>query len=73
MTLIKSNYEKDGFFLRAERFYNVATQVEDLKLNLDGYGGIPLHEQSHGERVLALVQNRFRGNGLYILDEPESA
>jgi predicted ATPase len=44
-----------------------------LGLNLDGYGGLSLHNQSHGESFMALVQNRFRGNGLYILDEPEAA
>ena len=32
-----------------------------------------MHDQSHGESFLALVQNRFSGNGLYILDEPEAA
>lgn len=73
MTVVKPNYEKDGFFLRAESFYNVASQVEDLHLNLDGYGGKSLHEQSHGESFISLVENRFRGNGLYILDEPEAA
>ena len=40
---------------------------------IDAYGGISLHEQSHGESFLALVKNRFRGHGLYILDEPEAA
>ncbi len=32
-----------------------------------------MHRQSHGESFLVLVQHRFRGNGLYILDEPEAA
>lgn len=73
LTLSKSAHEKDGFFLRAESFYNVATQVDELEINLQGYGGKSLHCQSHGESFLALVQNRFRGNGLYILDEPEAA
>jgi len=73
ITIAKKSHEKDGFFLRAESFYNVASQVDDLGLNLDGYGGRSLHEQSHGESFLSLVKNRFRGNGLYILDEPESA
>jgi len=73
MSIGKAAYEKDGFFLRAESFYNVASQVEDLGLNLGAYGGKSLHEQSHGESFLALIQNRFRGNGLYILDEPEAA
>lgn len=40
---------------------------------LAGYGGISLHEQSHGESFFSLVMNRFRGRGLYILDEPEAA
>lgn len=73
LTLFKAAHEKDGFFLRAESFYNVATQVDDLGLDLGGYGGLSLHCQSHGESFMALVQNRFRGSGLYILDEPEAA
>lgn len=73
ISIVKSAYEKDGFFLRAESFYNVASQIEDLSLNLNGYGGNSLHSQSHGESFLSLVKNRFRGNGLYILDEPEAA
>lgn len=39
----------------------------------DSYGGRSLHSQSHGESFFSLMNNRFRGNGLYILDEPESA
>lgn len=66
-------HERDGFFLRAESLYNLATNIEDLHINLDGYGGKSLHNQSHGESFLSLIQNRFRGNGLYILDEPEAA
>ncbi len=61
----------DGFFLRAESFFNVASQVEDL--GVSGYGDRPLHEQSHGESFFALLETRFRGDGLYILDEPEAA
>lgn len=73
ITIVKSSYEKDGFFLRSESFYNVASQIDELDINLSGYGGKSLHEQSHGESFLSLVQNRFRGNGLYILDEPEAS
>ena len=70
---------KDGFFLRAESFYNVATQIEKLDKELGGppiiasYGGKSLHNQSHGESFFALLMNRFNGDGLYILDEPEAA
>ncbi|KLU74586.1 ABC transporter ATP-binding protein [Clostridium botulinum] len=65
---------KDGFFLRAESFYNLATYIDRLELeNMNEYGGRSLHKQSHGESFLNLINNRFRGNGLYILDEPEVA
>ena len=68
---------RTGFFLRAESFYNAATYIEEADGGsgkvLAGYGGISLHEQSHGESFFSLVMNRFRGRGLYILDEPEAA
>ena len=79
--VLKKGYRrpKDNFFLRAESFYNVATQVEeyrdgdDPKIYYQRYGGRSLHEQSHGESFLSLMQNRFRGQGFYLLDEPEAA
>ncbi len=68
---------KNGFFLRAESFYNVATNIDELDSQsnglIDSYGGKSLHQQSHGESFLSLFLNRFGGNGLYILDEPEAA
>ncbi len=66
---------RDGYFLRAESFYNVASEVDrisDIMQLIRNYDG-PLHERSHGESFLALVKKRMNGNGLYILDEPESA
>jgi predicted ATPase len=63
---------RDGFFLRAESFFNVATNIDDLGVT-DSYGFRSLHEQSHGESFLALMTHRFGGKGLYILDEPEAA
>lgn len=71
---------RDGYFLRAESFYNVASEIDrldeiaaDEPLLQDAYGGRSLHEQSHGESFFALVTNRLRGNGLYLFDEPEAA
>ncbi len=71
---------KDGFFLRAESYYNVASYIDALDSEKSfgppikmAFGGKSLHEQSHGESFFALFQNRLRGNGLYILDEPEAA
>jgi predicted ATPase len=71
---------KDGFFLRAESYFNVATNIDNLdaipsfspKVSAS-YGGRSLHEQSHGESFFALLEHRLRGNGLYIFDEPEAA
>ena len=63
---------RDGFFLRAESFFNVATEIEQLGAG-HNYGDRSLHEQSHGESFMALAENRFRDNGLYVLDEPEAA
>lgn len=70
---------RTGFFLRSESFFNLATEIEKLDAEgggrplIDSYGGRSLHEQSHGESFWALFMNRFSGNGLYILDEPEAA
>jgi len=73
ITLVKSmRRAKDGFFFRAESFYNVASEIDDLDL-WKYYGGESLHKQSHGESFFSLIMERFRGNGLYLLDEPEAA
>jgi predicted ATPase len=61
----------DGFFLRAESLYNVATYIEEIGQR--GYGEVPLHAQSHGELFLTLMTERFSGNGVYLFDEPEAA
>jgi predicted ATPase len=61
----------EGFFMRAESFYNFATYLDQVS-DLRAYGGRSLHHQSHGESFLALFQNRFE-QGIYILDEPEAA
>ena len=72
LRLSRSGREKTGFFLRAESFFNVATQVDELGVDRS-CGGKSLHEQSHGESFLSLVKHRFGPDGLYILDEPEAA
>ena len=65
---------KTDFFLRAESYYNVASEIDRIGDNIiESYGGISLHEQSHGESFLALLTNRFGSDGLYVLDEPEAA
>lgn len=63
---------KDGYFLRAESFYNMASYIDEVAYT-GSYGGTSLHEQSHGESFLSLLTYKFKGNGLYLLDEPEAA
>ena len=77
-------YPKECFFLRAESFYNVATQVDELlesgpqdeeirRKFIESYSGSSLHEKSHGQSFYAVLTTRLRGEGVYIFDEPESA
>ena len=63
---------RTDYFLRAETFYNVSTEIEQLGVG-GHYGGAPLHGQSHGESFWSLFTHRFSADGLYFLDEPESA
>ena len=63
---------RDGYFLRAESFYNLASLMDDVGY-LGSYGGVSLHQQSHGESFMATLTNKLRGNGLYLMDEPEAA
>lgn len=78
LRVAKYNKPRTKFFLRAESFYNFSTEVQRL-VEEDGYAALyssyggNLHECSHGESFLKLVENRFSENGLYILDEPEAA
>ena len=70
---------RTGFFLRAESMFNVASEIERLDADpthgprvVDSYGGVSLHEVSHGEGFLAIAMHRFGPDGLYVLDEPEA-
>ena len=67
---------RNGYFLRAESFFNVAQFVDGNSTfapDLSLYGDVPLHQQSHGQSFLALASNRFSREGIYILDEPDAA
>ncbi len=69
----------DGFFLRAESFYNFATEMDELETQpfcasgYSSFGGKSLHERSHGEAFLTVFLERLGGHGFYLLDEPEAA
>jgi predicted ATPase len=74
--VLTSSKPRNGYYLRAESFFNVAGFVDSggtFSPDLSLYGDVPLHEQSHGESFLALAANRFGGDSLYVLDEPEAA
>jgi len=71
-----------GFFLRAESFFNTASHLDALDSEvysipvapiLPSYGGQSLHTRSHGETFFTLLEHKFRRNGLFLLDEPEAA
>ena len=67
----ESERKKYGYFLRAESFYNVATkemEYSDLE-----HPSLQLHERSHGESFLTIIQNNMSSKGVYLLDEPEAA
>lgn len=68
---------RDGYFLRAESIYGIQSYIDNIAGGdynfYEQYGGKSLHLRSHGEAFITLAQTRFRGKGLYILDEPESA
>jgi predicted ATPase len=66
----------NGFFLRAESFFDFASYVDDM--GPEGwapYGGKSLHAQSHGQSFFALFENRFSGSrqAILLFDEPEAA
>lgn len=75
ITLVKSSrHAKDCYFLRAESFYNLASEIDAFEDGLENaYGGESLHKVSHGEGFLNMALHRFFGDGVYMLDEAESA
>jgi len=61
---------KRGYFLRAETMHGFFTYLEEHPRSGPD---IAFHERSHGESFIELATDRFRGPGLWVLDEPESA
>jgi predicted ATPase len=69
-----------GFYFRAESLFSLATQIDEWDKDpgmagriVDSYGGISLHNHSHGETFFTVLDHKFRGSGLFLLDEPEAA
>lgn len=79
-TVVEALAVAAGFKPEAERFFNVASEIDRLAREedrgrrlIESYGGVSLHRRSNGESFLALVNHRFGPDGLYLLDEPEAA
>jgi len=80
LTLSWRQKPKNGYFFRAESFFNIANYLDHIARTAGGpeitfasYGGKSLHEQSHGESFLAFFKNRLGSGGFFIFDEPEAA
>ena len=72
ITLAKGGVKRSGYFFRAESFYNVASEYENLR-HFEGGGNAPeYHAMSHGESFMEFIAG-FDSPGLFILDEPEAA
>ena len=63
-------WPRNSYFLRAESVFNVFTYMDEV--GGSARNGAGLHLRSHGEAFMALLQG-FRGDGFYLLDEPEAA
>lgn len=77
LTLSWRKKPKDGYFFRAESFYNIANYLDSITREsayaYGPYGGKSLHHQSHGESFFSFFANRMGAGGFFILDEPEAA
>lgn len=73
LTLSRRLNPRDAFFLRGESFFNLAAYYAGLE---PAPGGSPrmddLLTMSHGQSLMALIERRFHGAGLFLLDEPEA-
>lgn len=68
------NYKPhNGYFFRAESFFNVASYLDSIGDTYKSYGGKSLHHQSHGESFFSFFNNRLGSGGFFIFDEPEAA
>src|SRR6201994_941238 len=64
----------NGWFFRAESFFSIARYL-DAAAKDDPFGGPPpdFLSHSHGEGFMRFFEERCQKQGIFILDEPESA
>lgn len=65
---------RDGYFLRAESFYNVATEIDQIADGIHRYYGDQVAPQAIARRKLPEpARTQAPRERLYIFDEPEAA
>jgi predicted ATPase len=62
----------DGWFFKAESFFSVARYLDDAARDV-GLRGPDFLSHSHGEGFLRFFEERMSRQGIYFMDEPESA
>lgn len=62
----------DGWFFRAESFFSVARHLDEMAQTFGGPAPDFL-SWSHGEGFMRVFEERMSRQGLYLMDEPESA
>ncbi len=69
--------KKPGAYFSAESYEHLATIIDDWASCdpglLDYFGGKSLITQSHGESFMSFFKSRYKIEGVYFLDEPETA
>jgi predicted ATPase len=72
-----SNGEKPGAFFSSETFQYLSQCIDNWACNDPGlmsyFGGKSLLSQSHGQSFMAFFESRYAIEGIYFLDEPETA
>lgn len=63
----------NAYFLRAETMHGLYTYLEERPPARGPHLDAELHQRSHGEGFLDLLERKFRGYGFYLMDEPEAA
>jgi predicted ATPase len=71
------NGQVQGSYFDSQVFRNFAQILDDWAVNDPGvlayFGGKSLMQQSHGQSLMSFFHSRFQIEGLYLLDEPETA
>jgi predicted ATPase len=77
MNVVWKNGSVPGSYFSSEIFHDFAAALDEFAVSDPGilkyFGGQSLMNQSHGESLLSYFSSRYSIEGLYLLDEPETA